>query len=85
MLDSDIHALFDVPVADSLVDYDAHGGLRYVVDDAGFAVVDFVGHAFLDGAVGFDVDDITDSVHWLVWISGIDIWEGKQTCIDVNT
>ena len=85
MLDSDIHALLDVPVADSLVDYDTHGGLRYVVDDAGFAVVDFVGHAFLDGAVGFDVDDVSDSGSGLVWISGIDVWEGKRTCIDVNT
>jgi hypothetical protein len=29
-------------------------------------VVDFVGHAFLDGAIGFDVDDVSDSVSNLV-------------------
>lgn len=45
MLDADIDSLLDVPVADSLVDYDTHCGLGDIIDDAGFAVVDFMGHA----------------------------------------
>lgn len=45
MLDADIDSLLDVPVADSLVDYDAHCGFGDIVDDAGFAVVNFVRHA----------------------------------------
>ena len=62
MLDADVDALLDVAVAYFLVNYDADGGAGDVVDDAGLAMVDFVGHAFLDGAVCFNVDDITDSV-----------------------
>ena len=66
MLDPDIDTLLDIAVADSLVDYDANGRFSNIIDDAGFAVVDFVGHAFLDGAIGFDVDDVSDSVSNLV-------------------
>ena len=61
MLDADIDSLFDVSVTNSFVDYDTDGGFGHVVDDSGFAVVDFVGHAFLDRAVGFDVDNVSDS------------------------
>ncbi len=45
MLDAHVNALFNVAVADALVDDDAHGGFGYVVDYSGFAVVDFMGHA----------------------------------------
>ena len=45
MLDAHVHALLDVPVAHLFVEDDADGGLGDVVDDAGLAVVDFVGHA----------------------------------------
>ena len=61
MLDADIDSLFDVSVTDSLVDYDADGGFGDIVDDTGLAMVDFVGHALLDGSIGFDVDDVSDS------------------------
>ena len=61
MLDTDVDTLLDISVADTFVDYDANGRFGYVVDDTSFTVVDFVGHAFLDGAVGFDVDDISNS------------------------
>ena len=61
MLDADIDALFDISVANSFVNYDADSGSGNVVDDPGFAMVDFVGHALLDGSVGFDVDDVSDS------------------------
>ena len=45
MLDPDVDTLFNVAIPDALVDDDADGGFGDVVDDAGFAVVDFVGHA----------------------------------------
>jgi hypothetical protein len=45
VLDSNIDTLLDVSVADLLVDDDSNGGFRDVVNDAGFAMVDFVWHA----------------------------------------
>lgn len=70
MLDPQIHALLDVPIADFLVEDDADGGLGDVVDDAGFAVVDFVRHAFLHGAVVLDVHDVADFVGFHVGREG---------------
>ena len=80
MLDADVDSFLNVPVADSLVDYDSHRGFGDVVDDTGFAMVNFVRHAvvsiskadlfiesrrkdqpFLNGSVGFDVNDVPDS------------------------
>ena len=61
MLDADIDSLLDVSITDSLVYDDADGGFGHIINDTGFAMVDFVGHAFLDGSVGFDVDDVSDS------------------------
>lgn len=51
MLYADVDSLFDVAITDSLVDDHANGGFGYVVDDAGFAMVDFVGHA-VEGVSG---------------------------------
>lgn len=45
MFDADIDALFDVPIPNSFVDYDSDSRFCNVVDDTGFAVIDFVGHA----------------------------------------
>ena len=61
MLDADIDSLFNVSITDALVYYDADGGFGDIVYNTGFAMVDFVGHAFLDGSIGFDVDDVSDS------------------------
>lgn len=62
VLDTDVDALLYVAISHFLVDYDADSSAGDIVYDAGLPVVDFVGHAFLHGAVGFDVDDITNSV-----------------------
>ena len=62
MLDTNVDALLNVAIAYFLVDDDADGCAGNIVDDTGLSMVNFVGHAFLNSAVGFDVDDITDSV-----------------------
>ena len=62
MLDSHVDALLNVAVSDSLVDDDTDSRFCHVVDHAGLAVVDFVGHAFLHSTVCFDVDDVSDSI-----------------------
>jgi hypothetical protein len=61
VLDPHVDPLLHVPVADFLVDDHADGAACHVVDHAGFAVVHFVGHSFLYGAIGFDIDDVSDS------------------------
>ena len=43
MLDTHVHPLFNVPVADAFVDDDTEGGLSHVVDDTGLAMVNFMG------------------------------------------
>lgn len=66
MLDAHVDALLHELVADTLVHDDADGGLGHVVDDARLAVVDLVGHALLHGAVGDDIDNVTDTAGVLV-------------------
>lgn len=62
VLDADVYTLLDVSVADDLVDNDADGRFGDVVYDACLSVVDFVRHAFLDCTIGFDIDDVSNSV-----------------------
>ena len=61
MFDTDVHTLLNVAIANLLVDYDAHSGAGHVVDNASLAVVDLIWHAFLNSAVGFNVDNIPNS------------------------
>lgn len=61
MLDADVDALLNVAVPDDLVDNDADGVRGDVVHDASAAVIEFVGHAFLLGSIGLDVNDVPDA------------------------
>ena len=80
MFDSDVDALLDVAVTHFLVDDDADSGAGDVVDDAGLAMVHFVGHAFLDGTVGFDIDNVTDSVRKSAAVLGSQVLK-LRTCM----
>lgn len=62
VLDADVHPLFNIAVADDLVDNNTDRMRGYVVYDAGSSMVELVGHALLLGCVGLDVDDIADAV-----------------------
>lgn len=45
MFNADVDSFLYVSVSNALVDYNADSGFGDVIDDTGFAVVDFVGHA----------------------------------------
>ena len=45
MLDAEVDALLDVSMLNLLIDDNADCGSGDVVNDSGFAVVDFMGHA----------------------------------------
>jgi hypothetical protein len=62
MLDSDVNSLGDDSASVLLVDDDSDGVLGHIEHTTGLAVVEFVGHALVDGTVGNDVDEIALSV-----------------------
>ena len=62
MFDSHVNTLGDDSVSDLFVDYDSDSSRVDVEDAAGSSVVVFVGHAFVDGSVDDDVNDVSDFV-----------------------
>ena len=62
MLDSDMDSFGDDSVSDLFVDDDSDGSGVDVEDSAGSAVVVFIGHAFVDGSIDDDIDDVSDFI-----------------------
>ena len=60
MLDSDVNSLGDDSLSDLFVDDNSDGTRIDVEDSSSSAVIKLIGHAFMDGAINNDVDDVTD-------------------------
>ena len=62
MLDTEIYTLFNVSVADNLVDDDSDSVRSYVINNPSATMVEFVWHALLLRSICLDVDDVADAV-----------------------
>lgn len=62
MFDPQVHPLGHDIAPDSFIDNYTDSMLSNIEDSTSFAVVNFVGHTFLNGTITFDVDDITSFV-----------------------
>jgi len=62
VLNANVHALFNVAIADDLVDDDANGMGGDIVHDTSPSVLKLVGHALLLCCICFDVDNISNAV-----------------------
>ena len=60
MLDSDVNSLGNNSLSDLFVDDDSDGARIDVEDSSGSAVIELIRHAFMDGTINNDVDDVTD-------------------------
>jgi hypothetical protein len=80
MLNSDVNSLGDDPASVLLVDHDSDGVLGHVEDAAGLSMVELVGHALVDGTVGYDVNEVSllVSLHDLGEVHGAMLSEGLR-------
>ncbi len=62
MFDADVDAFGDNSLSDLLVDYDSDGSGVHVEDASSTAVIVFVRHAFVDGSIDDDIDDVSNLV-----------------------
>ena len=62
MFDTDMDSFGDDSVSDLFVDDDSDGARVDVEDSSCSSVVVFVGHALVDGAVDYDINDISNFV-----------------------
>lgn len=60
MFESHVNSLGDDSLSDLFVDDDSDGARIDVEDSACASVVELIGHAFVDGSVNDNVDDVTD-------------------------
>lgn len=72
MLNPDVDAFRDDPVAHTLINDDAKGPLGHVVDTTGLAVVRLVGHALLHGSIALYINDVANFVDLHVGRKGDD-------------
>lgn len=59
VLDSDVDSLVNNSISDLFVDDDTDGAGVDVENSAGSAVIVFVGHAFVNGTIANDVDEVS--------------------------
>ena len=62
MLDSDVNSFGDDSVSDLLVDDDSDGSGVDVEDSSSSSVIVFIGHAFMDGSINDNIDNITNFI-----------------------
>lgn len=66
MLDANIDTLGDDTMTHTLVDDDTNGVSSDVEHATCFAVIESMGHTFLNSTISFDVDDVTTFVYFHV-------------------
>ena len=59
VLHSDVNSLRNNPISDLFVDNNSNGSGVDIEDGAGSSVIVFVGHAFVDGSINYNVDNVS--------------------------
>ena len=62
MFDSNVNTLGDDSVSYLFVDDDSDGSGVNIEDSSSSSVVVFIGHAFVDGSIDDDIDDVSDFI-----------------------